>query len=229
MASFAGLQIPFASVPSVWKDSEGINFDRAKLEEVFPGARTARSARNGLWSSLDYNGNSFVSLAEFDSWFNQHTISVEGAVGASAVDGKSALYAYSRPCLIRAFNLANGVSGKTHSSVPAGSADDYVTKDEFRCLMVATQTALVINRIFDIADTSDDRRVSQAEWNAQLSTINAELAAFGYAGGAVTEGDFGKVDADGGGMVLLDEAVWFFLGALTSDPTLLAENREEGC
>ena len=45
----------------------------------------------------------------------------------------------------------------------------------------------------------------------------------------MSESDFSKVDSDGGGMILLDEAVWFFLGPLTNDPSLLVENLEEGC
>ena len=95
-------------------------------------------------------------------------------------------------------------------------------------LLLATQCALIINRIFDIADTTNDRRVSREEWNAQLGAINEALLSYGYAGDRVEEADFEKIDADNGGMILLDEAVWFFLRALTNDAVLLTEN-EEGC
>ena len=59
--------------------------------------------------------------------------------------------------------------------------------------------------------------------------INAELTSFGYAGPAMTQGDFAKIDNDGGGKILLDEAVFFFLGAFTKDPNLIHENHTEGC
>ena len=96
--------------------------------------------------------------------------------------------------------------------------------------MVATQCALQIYRLFDIADTSNDRRVSKAEWASQLPVINHELSAtFGYPGPPMTAEDFDKIDEDGGGMILLDEAVFFFLGVFTNDPLLLKENHDEGC
>ena len=40
--------------------------------------------------------------------------------------------------------------------------------------------------------------------------MNAELKSYGLEGDLVSE-DFDKVDADGGGSILLDEAVHFFL------------------
>jgi len=107
-------------------------------------------------------------------------------------------------------------------------ADDYVTYDEFRLLMVATQVALIIYRLFDIADESDDRRVEQAEWDNQLPEINKQLKDFGYDGEPVCSADFSKIDVDGGGMILLNEAVVFFLSKFTDEEALHKENEEEG-
>ena len=76
--------------------------------------------------------------------------------------------------LIRAFNLANGVAPDTNAD-DGIDADDYVTKNELRCLMAATQSALKIYRLFDVADTSDDRKCSREEWDAQLPVMNEEL------------------------------------------------------
>merc|ERR1712066_958469 len=115
-----------------------------------------------------------------------------------------------------AFNLANGVS-----KVQTRGADDYITHDEFRLLMVATSAALVIYRLFDIADESDDRRVEQHEWDKQLTD-------FGYSGDPIVSEDFSSIDTDGGGMILLNEAVVFFLDKFTSETALLQENIEEG-
>ena len=44
----------------------------------------------------------------------------------------------------------------------------------------------------------------------------------------MTSADFSKLDNDGKGMVLLDEAVFFFLGAFTTEQHLLHENDAEG-
>ncbi|KAJ1454088.1 hypothetical protein M885DRAFT_618336 [Pelagophyceae sp. CCMP2097] len=221
MAVFAKSE-PWDDVAKRWKDEDGSNFSKLVLEQTFPGKRETQPARLKLWRELDGNGNGYVSLAEFDGWFNRHTLGIEKVRGQ-----KSSIYAYARPALIRAFNLANGVSPAKPGQKLDGDA--YITRSEFRLLLVATQAALCIFRIFDIADTSNDRRVSQAEWDCQLATINAELRSFGYSGPEMLQADFAKIDVDGKGMVLLDEAIFFFLGALTSEPALLSENAEEGC
>mmetsp|Transcript_5542 Transcript_5542/g.18140 ORF Transcript_5542/g.18140 Transcript_5542/m.18140 type:complete len:219 (-) Transcript_5542:213-869(-) len=217
MATFsdeaAGLVLPWSEVPPVWKDVE--NFDRKVLESVFPSATTAKAARAALWRKLDNNGNGKVSLAEFDDFVKHVTDTFERTHGAR---GGPKLWKYARPCLIRAFNLANGV---------ATGDDDFVTRSEFRCLLAATQCALIIYRLFDIADTSNDRRVSRKEFHSQLPRINEHLRHFG-ATLKVTDADFDAIDSDHGGAILLDEAVHFFLKALTDDPNLLKENEEEG-
>lgn len=215
--------ISWESIPKCWKDADGSNFDRSVLAEIFPGAPNENAKRSALWRQLDGNGSGSVSLAEYDSFVNQLTGAFERKHGHKLVDHKSKLYVYARPSLIRAFNLANGVAPpKTPGD------DDFVTRGEFRLLMVATQCALNIFRVFDIADTSNDRRVSRQEWCSNLPQINAELISFGYTGPAMTEADFNKVDADHGGMILLDEAVHFFLGVFTTETHLLHENEAEG-
>ena len=92
--------------------------------------------------------------------------------------------------------------------------------------MVVTQAALKIYRLFESADTSGDRRCTRDEWDAGLEHMNAELKSYGLEGDLVSE-DFDKVDADGGGSILLDEAVHFFLDCLCDDPALLRENTAE--
>lgn len=229
-----GGQYAWGAVPDLWKDEDKANFSKEELEKVFPSQRSNHAARDLAWGALDYNGNGYVSLAEYDSWFNQVTLKTEQAAGVNkgAKEGKdkSELFRYARSALIRAFNLANGIAKENpnKSSELEKSADDFVTKPEFRMLMVATQAALCIYRLFDIADTSDDKRVTKDEWTAQLDVINAELEYQGFSGEKLVADDFDKVDADGGGVILLDEAVYFFLNAFTSDKTLLAENEEEG-
>jgi hypothetical protein len=215
-------QVSWDTVPDFYKRSDGVQFDKDVLEEHLPARPEDKAEREAVWKVLDNNGSNSVSLAEFDSWFNKHFISVETKNGANP-GTKSLLYTYGKPCFIRAFNLANGVS-----SGGGDKGDDFVTKDEFRLLMVATQAALIIYRLFDVADESDDRRVEQDEWDNQLDAINEQLTDFGYTGPAITSEDFSAIDMDGGGMILLNEAVVFFLDKFTNEKSLLAENEEEG-
>lgn len=223
-----GAQYPWESVPDLWKDADKANFDKGALEKAFPTAKASGAARDEAWSELDFNGNGYVSLAEFDKWFNERTIRTEGAGGATVEGTKSELFRYGRPALIRAFNLANGVAkANPDKGGLEASADDYVTKPEFRLLLVSLQAALAIFRLFDIADTSDDRRVSKEEWTAQLAVINGELRHYGYTGRALNGDDFDSVDADGGGVILLDEAVHFFLGVFTKEKHLLDQSARE--
>ena len=214
----------WATVNQCWKSAaDAADFDVAALETYFPAAKddAGQEARKAIWRAMDNNGNRYVSLAEYDGWFNQHTIKEESKRGSRPVGGKSTLFTYARPALIRAFTLANGVApvNGTH----ALDGDEYVTRDELRCLMVATQSALKIYRLFDVADTSGDRRCTRDEWDAALTHMNAELASNGLEGD-LTSADFASVDADGGGSILLDEAVHFFLDRLCDDPALLREN-----
>jgi hypothetical protein len=205
-------------VHPMWKDDDGSNFDRRVLEKFFPAHRAQRSERRSIWRALDPNRNGYVSLAEFDKWFNEHTLRAERARGK-----KSAVYLYAKHGLIRAFELANGIAPKR-----TGVCDNYVTWSELRILLLATQLVLVITRIFDIADTSGDKRVGAQEWVAGLDAINEELADLGCSH-RVTAAEFKVIDNDGCGHVLLDEAVYYFLHVLCDDPVLVAESREEGC
>jgi len=221
-------QISWDTVPDLYKRKDGVTFDKAKLEEIFPSKDDAagEAARAEAWKLLDNNGNNSVSLAEFDSWFNQTLVPIELEAGLELQNGMSSMYKYAKPCFIRAFNLANGVSDKGGGG--GLKADDYVTSDEFRLLMVATQVGLVIYRLFDIADESDDRRIEQAEWDNQLGEINQQLNDFGYDGEPVKSEDFSAIDSDGGGMILLNEAIVFFLSKFTDEEALHKENEKEG-
>jgi hypothetical protein len=205
-------------VPRMWKDADGSNFDRAALEKFFPAHRAQRSERRSIWRAMDSHRNGYVSLAEYDKWFNEQTLGAERARGK-----KSAIYLYAKHGLIRAFELANGIAPKR-----TGVCDAYVTWSELRLLLLATQLVLVITRIFDIADTSGDKRVGAHEWVAGLDAINAELEDLGCAH-RVTAQEFNVIDKDGCGHVLLDEAVYYFLNVLCDDPLLVAESRQEGC
>ncbi|KAJ8605825.1 hypothetical protein CTAYLR_000595 [Chrysophaeum taylorii] len=193
------------SVARLWKDEEGSNFSRTALEEWFPADPSKKEQRAELWKGLDGNGNGYVSLAEYDGWFNARTLQAEKR------RLKSSLFVYARPALVRAFDLANGVQ--------KNSNDDYATKSEFGLLLLGTHAALRIYRIFELADESKDRRVSRDEFAHRLEDVNKEL---GENGNLVVD-DFDSIDADASGSVLLDEAIAFFLAKICTNTKLLAE------
>merc|ERR1711904_206532 len=67
------------SVDPLWKAGGSVSFDPKTLEKAFPTQAKEKEKRVQLWKELDNNGNSFVSLAEFDSWFNNYTKRYEDA------------------------------------------------------------------------------------------------------------------------------------------------------
>lgn len=142
------------------------------------------------------------------------------------------MFVYARPALIRAFVLANGGSSGDRDPLKKRTKeevkdDDYVSKSEWRLLLVATHAALRIYRVFDVADESNDRKVSREEWDRELDTVNAELSDLGYTGPPMEPDDFDVLDEDMGGSVMLEEAMHFFLAKICGDKTLVRENHKE--
>ena len=75
-------------VASCWKESDDPeDFDAAVLAEFLPSGKdeAAQKRRGEIWKAMDSNGNKYVSLAEYDGWFNQHCIAFEGKAGAKPV------------------------------------------------------------------------------------------------------------------------------------------------
>ena len=96
------------------------------------------------------------------------------------------------------------------------SDDDYVTQREFRLLICYLSIYATIYELFSLIDgggegvtADDDARITQAEWTAALPAIEtaaASWAPFAALKGLKADGsDFGAIDANGGGFVLLTE------------------------
>lgn len=73
--------------------------------------------RKKLWSRMDSNGNGYLSLAEVDKCFQSYLPEVFSL----------------KPVLIRAFNTAKTKAKAKNKGV---NTDDYVTKSEFRYLLM---------------------------------------------------------------------------------------------
>jgi len=221
------------NLSKIWKTADGQSFDDAALEKHFPATRATIADRKKLWSEADPNGNGLLSLSEYSAWFNAHTIKCVQKHDPEAMKddskGQSDIYKYAKKSLIRSFELANGVSDKEVKIGGKSVGQDYVTKAEFRVLMCATQAVLICTRIFDRIDVTGDKRIGQAEWDKNLDMINARLHTLCPGCKTVESSCFSKIDNDGAGAVLLDEAVYFLLPYVTNDPALLKERNEEGC
>ena len=63
----------WAQVSKCWKVDDGDDFDAKALELYFPASKDheGAEARKAIWKSMDNNNNKYVSLAEYDGWFNQ--------------------------------------------------------------------------------------------------------------------------------------------------------------
>jgi len=63
----------WAQVSQCWKVDDGDDFDAKALELYFPASKDheGAEARKAIWKSMDNNNNKYVSLAEYDGWFNQ--------------------------------------------------------------------------------------------------------------------------------------------------------------
>lgn len=176
----------------------------------------AKSIRTQTWLAVDPNGNGLVSLAEFDGWIKKSLLLNFGTDTAEA----DRLWKLYRPSYIRAFNDAkDSKAERPVKSIGDATTDDYVTRGEFRlavaylCLYSAMFDAF--NRIDGGSEgttATDDRRMSLEEWTKAYPTI----ADAGYGFVALSkiadeatedsaESVFKEMDADGKGMVLLNE------------------------
>jgi len=180
-----------------------------------------RCERQSSWSEADPNSNSYISLAEIDTFILNRLIRDHGD------DGGMALYREYRPCYILAFNAAKNVappssssssassSGKGGISARSGKHDDYITKREFRLFFVFLILHVQLLDAFAIVDggeagvddanDNDDRRITQTEFFDASHLI----ANYGFVGLADVRNSpyeiFKNMDANDGGVVLLKE------------------------
>lgn len=139
-----------------------------------------RERRNAIYSQMDVNGNNYLSLAEIDK-------------GIRDVLELPELFD-AKPVIIRAYVAAKGkVKGKKDFS------DDYVSKAEFRYLLIYLKLYYHLWIEFDSIDKTGDRRISEAEFvagqpilakwgvcNSKVEAIFADLLKKNNAEGHIT-------------------------------------------
>jgi hypothetical protein len=182
------------------------------------------------WRSVDYNGNGMCSLAEVDSWVKNL---LYGAYGEEGND----IWRQYRPCYIRAFNDAKDVCDpKGLKGATTTTTDSYVTKREFRVLCGYLNIYAAMFGCFSVLDgkipsgddefvgkevtADDDRRISCDEWCANYWATKGRYGFAAFAGIEATDPAeiFAVMDADGKGMVLLNEwCAWIEAGEIAAE------------
>eukprot|EP00293_Proteomonas_sulcata_P006277 CAMPEP_0184326218 /NCGR_PEP_ID=MMETSP1049-20130417/142447_1 /TAXON_ID=77928 /ORGANISM="Proteomonas sulcata, Strain CCMP704" /LENGTH=171 /DNA_ID=CAMNT_0026648399 /DNA_START=45 /DNA_END=560 /DNA_ORIENTATION=+ len=143
--------------------------------------------RSELFNQFDPNGNGYLSLAEVDKGLHESL-------------GLEEVY-HCKPAIIRAFNAAKGVKkGKKGSR-----DDDYVSRIEFRLLLVFLKQYFELFVVFAAIDAGGDRRINLEEFSAAAPQLKE-------AGVKIDEDPaktFAEIDANGGGQILFKEfAEW---------------------
>eukprot|EP01064_Diplonema_japonicum_P037058 TRINITY_DN8584_c0_g3_i2.p1 TRINITY_DN8584_c0_g3~~TRINITY_DN8584_c0_g3_i2.p1 ORF type:complete len:186 (+),score=81.64 TRINITY_DN8584_c0_g3_i2:43-600(+) len=159
--------------------------DWAELSAKLPSSRSAKDKqkRRQIFNGMDMNGNGYLSLAEVDK-------------GVRDVLKADDLFDC-KPAMLRAFNA---VKDTAPSHTP--HSDDYVTRSEFRLLMVSLRQMFELWQMFEMIDTGDDRRVDEKEFTQATPLI--EKWGVKIEDPSAT---FKQIDKNGGGQVLFNEFV----------------------
>mmetsp|Transcript_44894 Transcript_44894/g.66012 ORF Transcript_44894/g.66012 Transcript_44894/m.66012 type:complete len:385 (-) Transcript_44894:225-1379(-) len=135
-----------------------------------------------IWTTLDFNGNGKVSLAEVDKMCVQQPFWQ---------------LCNNKPALMRAFKY-------TCSKRGGGDGDSYVERKEFANLLVNLVYFNKLWAVFDDIDTGDDRRIDLGEFISGCCHLGMNMTV------QEAEAAFDTIDRNGGGQVLFDEfCLWY--------------------
>ena len=181
------------------KKSGDFNAIWAELRVKLPRSKSAEDAekRKTLFNQFDPNGNGYLSLAEIDK-------------GAREILTLDRLTDDLAPILMRAYTKARNVGTKMGNK---RDNVDYVERSEFRLLMCYIYDFFELWIAFDEIDTSDDRRITLAEFKKAIPLVEKW-------GVKITDADatFKEIDANGGGFILFIEfCEWAFEKHLDAD------------
>jgi hypothetical protein len=169
------------------------------------------------WSLCDPNGNGIASLAECEAFVNATLVAEHGSG-----PGRD-LFAFFRPSYIRAYNDAKDFKKDDGNVIPGtngATTDDFVSKGEFRlfcaylCFYGAMYDAFTKVDGGGEGKEGDDRKITLDEWMTGYSHVSS----YGFVGlGIMTDDDtaaaaFNLMDANGGGVITLDEWCSFIKG-----------------
>lgn len=154
-----------------------------QIEQKLPSDETPQhdERRKQQWRCIDMNNNGYLSLAQVDK-------------GLRDIIKLPAVFNL-KPVIIRAFNAAKK---KLKATNPHG--DDYVSKAEYKYLVLYLKQYYTYWQLFDAVDTSDDRRINLQEFKAAIPT----LAKWGVKI-ENPQTSFNQIDKNKGGFILFDE------------------------
>eukprot|EP01012_Entosiphon_sulcatum_P016806 TRINITY_DN2168_c0_g1_i1.p1 TRINITY_DN2168_c0_g1~~TRINITY_DN2168_c0_g1_i1.p1 ORF type:complete len:443 (-),score=92.95 TRINITY_DN2168_c0_g1_i1:126-1454(-) len=162
--------------------------DWKALALKLPSGKTSveKAKRDELFKLFDPNGNGYLSLAEVD----------KGVRDILQIDSLFNC----KPALMRAFQASKNFS--TNGRAPLGA--DYVTRSEFRILLLYLKRYFELFQMFDLVDSGADRRVDFYEFERAVTQLQGWGIQISNA-----RGEFNSIDRNHGGQLLFDEfAAW---------------------
>jgi len=172
------------------------------FDRILPSDRSAesRKMRSELFNAWDPNRNGHLSCAELDRGL-MITFNYDPKVRAAISPSIKRAYRGAKTAVQKNGKLAN---------------DDYVEKREFRVFVEFLRYDLHILVLFGQLDTSEDHRISHAEFQAFFKTHKIPgLPEMSYDD---LEKEFSVIDANGGGMILFDEFASYMIEKRVDHP-----------
>ncbi|XP_023336637.1 flagellar calcium-binding protein TB-44A [Eurytemora carolleeae] len=143
-----------------------------------------KAQRSELWTSIDVNGNGYLSLAEVSRGIRD-VINMDELFDAT-------------PAINRSFFYCKGISGAGHHG------PDYLERSEFRVFLQTLRLFFEFFHAFEMVDAENDRRISREEFTAPEVRETIEK----WIGGVEDiEAEFDSIDVNGGGQILFSEFV----------------------
>jgi len=160
-----------------------MSIDWTALNAKLPTERTgeAKVKRKDLFRQMDA-GNGILSLAEVDKGIRD-VLKIDEIFDA-------------KPAIMRAFQIAK----KRGKSSRGDLGDDYIEFREFRFFLLSLRQYFEYWEAFSRTDENNDRRINLIEFVNARSKIETWVGAIGD-----IEGEFAKIDKNGGGYILFDE------------------------
>ena len=160
-----------------------MSIDWTAINAKLPTERTpeAKKKRIELFRAMDM-GNGILSLAEVDKGIRD-VLKIDEIFDA-------------KPAIMRAFQIAKNRGASKRGDL----GDDYIEILEFRFFLLSLRQYFEYWEAFSRTDADNDRRIDLDEFKAAKSKMEVWVGEIGD-----IEGEFAKIDKNGGGKILFDE------------------------
>ena len=167
----------------VSKSTLVMSIDWTALNAKLPTEKTAaaKAKRKELFTAMDA-GNGILSLAEVDKGVRD-VLQIDEIFDA-------------KPAIMRAFQIAKNCTKSTRGDL----GDDYIEFKEFRFFLLSLRQYFEYWEAFSRTDENDDKRINLKEFKSAQAKLEVWVGPIGD-----IEGEFAKIDTNGGGYILFDE------------------------